>query len=76
MFAGPGRGKKGLTPNAAKKGVSLSRDLLLRQPITGSPAVSTRAERPRGRAAEQSDELAPLHSITSSARARKGGESR
>src|SRR6516164_5806908 len=31
--------------------------------------VRARRERPRGRAAEQRDELAPLHSITSSARA-------
>jgi hypothetical protein len=32
-----------------------------------------RRERPRSRAAEQRDELAALHSIASSARARSGG---
>src|SRR6516225_2859011 len=37
--------------------------------------LRARRERPRGRrAAEQRDELAPLHSITSSARASKIGE--
>jgi hypothetical protein len=36
--------------------------------------LRTRGKRPgRGRAAEQRDELAPLHSITSSARASSGG---
>jgi hypothetical protein len=34
--------------------------------------LRARRERPRGRAAKERDELAPLHSITSSARARKG----
>src|SRR6516165_8205481 len=33
--------------------------------------LCARRERPRGRAAEQRDEVAPRHSITSSARARK-----
>src|SRR5262249_23650160 len=36
--------------------------------------LRARRERPRDRAAEQSDELASLHSITSSARATKIGE--
>src|SRR5262249_36528806 len=35
------------------------------------PLLPTRRDRPRGRAAEQRDELAPPHSITSSARASK-----
>src|SRR5262249_43332429 len=34
--------------------------------------LRARGERPRGRAAEQRDELAPLHSITSSARPSNG----
>src|SRR5262249_45976081 len=39
--------------------------------------LRARRERPRGRAAEQRDEIAPFHSITSSARAsRIGGTSR
>src|SRR5215831_12801752 len=39
--------------------------------------LRARRERPRGRAAEQRDEIAPLHSITSSARASSvGGTSR
>ena len=46
--------------------------------INASGLLSARRERPRcSRAAEQRDELAPLHSITSSARAsRVGGTSR
>src|SRR5262245_21198303 len=46
--------------------------------INASGLLSARHERPRdGRAAEQRDELAPFHSITSSARAsRLGGTSK
>ncbi|HVI61641.1 MAG TPA: hypothetical protein VM910_03465, partial [Bradyrhizobium sp.] len=43
-------------------------DRLLRNPTTGTTACCPRRERPRGRAAEQRDELASPHSITSSAR--------
>src|SRR5262249_45126124 len=35
--------------------------------------LRARRERPRGRASEQRDEVAPVHSITSSARARRDG---
>jgi hypothetical protein len=42
----------------------------LRKPITGTAACCGRHERPRGcRAADERDELAAFHSITSSARA-------
>ena len=45
-------------------------DKLLRNPITGiARLLRARRQRPRRRAAEKRDELAPLHSITSSARA-------
>ena len=45
--------------------------------MTGIALLRARRERPRRRAAEQRDELAALHSITSSARASSvGGISR
>src|SRR5262249_39353673 len=54
----------------------LVRSRIARRPAAGEPdhrhgrLLRARGERPRGRrAAEQRDELAPLHSITSSARA-------
>src|SRR5262249_2662438 len=45
-------------------------DILL---ITGTPLLRARRERPRRRAADERDELATLHSITSSARVRSMG---
>src|SRR5262249_48070825 len=46
-------------------------------PVSLARCLPARRERPRRRAAEQRDELAALHSITSSARARSvGGTSR
>ena len=55
-----------------------SGDVGLRNPITGIAGCCARAASgQRRRAAEQRDELAPLHSITSSARASSvGGTSR
>src|SRR6516164_1532067 len=70
----------GLPPQDEQRGTTIGRDGP-RNPITGI-ACCGRRERPRGsRAAEQGDELAPLHlrghSITSSARTSSvGGTSR
>src|SRR5258707_11779429 len=56
--------------NAADWRADASSDRGLTRPTTGIAGCCARRERPRSRAAEQRDELAPPHSITSSARSR------
>ena len=61
--------------NAARRLTIASDDLLSRNPITGIAGCCARAASGhRRRAADQRDELAPSHSITSSARASRVGE--
>ena len=62
-------GRRGAEEVAALQGQIQALQIELENPSHALALLRPRRERPRRRAAEQGDELAPRHSITSSARA-------